>query len=305
MVRGPRLTLLLIAAAAAVLAAPAATRSSEVGFLTKPTSAQQGSLVRATVVVSRAVATCSGTVRHARTALKKSAGVARLRASFSWRLPAAAAPGVWTISVTCGTAGSAKASFRVTRRAATGPPAVAVDKTGFAVGSQQVGYGIVLRNTAADRDAVGVTLTVNVLDAGGAALKSEVSRIPGIPAASTYYFGGVVSLAAGTTPSSLQASVRVESGQASRLKLPQVSGVRAVDAGGTVHVQGTVANDSPRPISTLTRISAVAFDQAGNVIGGGFTFPAATIQPNDDGPFDVPLVGLTVDRVGSAQVSAD
>jgi hypothetical protein len=79
--------------------------------------------------------------------------------------------------------------------------------------------------------------------------------------------------------------------------------VHAVDAGGAAHVQGVVANDTTRPISTLTRISAVAFDPAGNVIGGGYAFPAATIGPNDQGQFDVPLVGVTVDRVASAQVS--
>jgi hypothetical protein len=227
-----------------------------------------------------------------------------LRATFNWRLSAAAAPGVWTITVACGPAGTAKGSFRVTRRApVTTPPAVAVEKTGFAVSGRQVGYGIVLRNAAGDRDAVGVTLTVNVLDAGGAALKSEVSRIPGIPAATTFYFGSVVSLDAGTTAASLQATVQVGAGQARRLELPPVSAVHAVDAGGAAHVQGVVANDTTRPISTLTRISAVAFDPAGNVIGGGFAFPAATIGPNDQGQFDVPLVGVTVDRVASAQVS--
>jgi len=181
---------------------------------------------------------------------------------------------------------------------------VAVEKTGLGPGGPQVGYGIVLRNTATNRDAIGVTLTVNFLDAGGAVLKSEVSRIPGIPAATTSYFGGVVSLDAGTTAASLQASVQVEAGQPTRLRPPPVSGVHAVDTGGTVHVEGVVSNQTTRPISTLTRLSAVVFDPAGNVIGGGFTFPAATIQPNEQSQFDITVPGVTIDRVGSAQVSA-
>src|SRR5262249_26431559 len=206
MVRGPRRTLLLAAAAAAVLASPAATRSSQVSFLTKPAGVSQGSAVRATVVLSRAVPSCSGSMRHARTAVTRVADVVRQRASFSWQLPASAAPGLWTLAVTCGPAGSAEAAFRVTRRATPkGPPAVTVDKTGFSVGGGQVGYGIVLRNAAADRDAIGVTLTVKLLAAGGAVLKSDVSRIPGIPAATTSYFAGVVPLGAGTTAASVQA----------------------------------------------------------------------------------------------------
>jgi hypothetical protein len=306
MVRGPRRTILIAAVAAAVLAAPAATRSSQVLFLTKPAGASQGSAVRATVVLSRAVPSCSGSLRHARTAVTSVAEVVRQRAFFSWQLPASASPGLWTIAVTCGPAGSAKTSFRVTRRAPpTAPPAVTVEKTGFSAGGGQVGYGIVLRNAAADRDAIGVTLTVKVLDAGGSVLKSEVSRIPGIPATTTSYFGSVVPLDAGTTAASVQANVTVEAGQARRSLQPlPVSGVHAVDAGGIVHIQGVVSNQTARPVSTLTRISTVVFDPAGNVIGGGFTFPTETIQPNDDGPFDIAVPGVTIDRVGSAQVSA-
>ena len=305
MVRGPRRTLLLATVAGAVLAAPAATRSSEVSFLTKPAGVSQGGLVRATVVLSHAAPSCSGSLRHAPTAVTRVAAVVRQRASFSWQLPSSAAPGLWTIAVTCGPAGSAKTSFRVTRRPTTGPPpAVTVEKTGFSVGGGQVGYGIVLRNAAADRDAIGLTLTVKVLDAAGAVLTNEVSRIPGIPAATTSYFGSVVPFDAGTTVASLQANVTVDDGQAHRLQPLPVSGTHAVDAGGIVHVQGVVSNRTARPLSTLMRISTVVFDPAGNVIGGGFTFPTETIQPNDDGPFDIAVPGVTIDRVGSAQVSA-
>jgi hypothetical protein len=304
MVRSPRRTLFLAAAAAAVLAAPAATRSSEVSFLTKPAGVSQGGVVRATVVLSHGVPSCSGSLQHAHTTDTKVADVVRQRASFSWQLPASAAPGLWTIAVTCGPAGSAKTSFRVSRRAPAVAPAVTVQKTGFSAGGGQLGYGIVLRNAAADRDAIGVTLTVNVLDAAGGVLKSDVSRIPGIPAATTSYFGGVVFLDAGTTAASLQAKVTVEAGRARHLQPLAVSGVHAVDAGGVLHVQGAVTNQTPRPISTLARISTVVFDAAGNVIGGGFTFPTETIQPNDDGPFDIAVPGVTIDRVGSAQVSA-
>lgn len=306
MVRGAGRAILLVAAVAATLAAPASPRPAQVVFLTKSPGAVPGSEVRATVVVSRAVTNCQGTLRHARTALTQSVPVVRLRASFSWRLPAAAAPGAWTIAVTCGTAGSVSGSLKVTRRAApAGVPTVSVDKSGFSLAGTSVGYGVVLRNTAADRDALGVTVTVNVLDAGNHVLKTEVTRIAGIPAALTYYFGGVVFLDAATTAVSLQASVRVAAGQAERFRPPDVADVHAVDAAGVAHLEGVLGNEGTRPISALTRITGVVFDPAGNVIGGGYTFPTGLVQPSDHMQFDIAVPGVTVDRIGSVQASVE
>lgn len=308
MVRGSCRTILLLAALWCTLAAASASaRPSQVVFLNRPASAVQGSTVSATVVLSRAVPRCTGTLRHGTTSTTKAVAVARLRASFAWKLPATAAPGTWTIAVTCGSAGSASGSFKVTRRIA--PPAavtVAVDKSGFSVAGTELGYGVVLRNTSATRDAVGVTVTVNVVDAASRVLRTEATRISGIPAGSTYYFGGDVFLDAGSAaPASLQVAARAESDQPKKLEAAPVTGVTgASDAAGKTHVRGEVTNPSrSKPMSALTRISGVVFDASGNVIGGGFTFPTAVVQPNDHLGFDLPVTGVTTDRIGSVQVS--
>jgi|1186.fasta_scaffold01376_2 hypothetical protein len=300
------LTGLLLPALWCTLAAGAASaRQGEVVFLTSPASAAQGSTVRATVVVSRAVPRCTGTLRHAGTSSAKVVAVVRLRASFAWRLPATAAPGTWTIAVKCGRAGSAFGSFKVTRR--TTPPAavmVAVEKSGFSVAGTELGYGVVLRDTSATRDAVGVTVTVNVVDAANRVLRTDTSHLSGIPAGSTYYFGGDVFLDAGSAPASLQVSVRTEGDQPKRLAGPQVAGLTATaDAAGRVHLHGELTNTATQPMSSLTRISGVVFDTAGNVIGGGVTFPTAPVRPNDHFDFDLPVTGVTADRIGSFQVS--
>jgi len=308
MVRGSCRTILLAAALWCTLAAASASaRPSQVVFLTRPASAVQGGTVSATVVLSRAVPRCTGTLRHGKTSTAKVAPVARLRAAFAWRLPATAAPGAWTIAVECGSAGSASGSFKVTRR--TAPPAavtVAVEKAGFAVAGTELGYGIVLRDTSPTRDAVGVTVTVNVVDAANRVLRTETTRISGLPAGSTYYFGGDVFLDAGSTPANLQVTARAESDQAKKLQAAPVTGLAAAaDGAGKTHVQGRLTNPSvTKPMSALTRISAVVFDAAGNVIGGGFTFPTAPVQPNDHVDFDLPVTGVTADRIGSVQVSA-
>ena len=79
----------------------------------------------------------------------------------------------------------------------------------------------------------------------------------------------------------------------------------AVDSSGETHVQGQVSNPYTKPMSSLTRITSVVFDAGGNVIGGGFTFPAAPIPPNARVGFDMPIAGVTLDRIGSVQASVE
>jgi hypothetical protein len=183
------------------------------------------------------------------------------------------------------------------------------DRSGFSVadsaGSRMLGYGIVLRNSTPDRDALGVTVTVNVVDASNGVLTTDVARIAGIAASATYYFGGVVSLDASAAPANLHVNIQVESGRPTRLRLPPVSGLAAVDSSGATHVQGQVSNPYSRPMSSLTRITSVVFDAGGNVIGGGVTFPAAPIPPGARVGFEMPIAGVALDRIGSVQASVD
>jgi hypothetical protein len=306
--------ILLAAGAVALLATSAPTsvgRSGAVAFLTRPVRAVQGSAVRATVVLSRPVLRCTGTLRHGRKGSTKVAAVVRLRASFTWKLAATAAPGVWSIGVACGVAGSTSASFRVTRRTPP-PPAlatVAVDRTGFSVAATaappELSYGVVLRNSSPDRDAIGVTVTVNVVDAANGVLKTDTTQITGIPAATTYYLGNALSLDAGAAPASLAVAVHVDSGQARRLALPPITNVRAIDVSGEAHVDGEFSNPYTKPMSSFTRITSVVFDPAGNVIGGGVTFPAAPVPPSGRVTFDLPVVGVDPARIGSVQGSVE
>ncbi len=80
--------------------------------------------------------------------------------------------GKWKITVLCGSSGSATASLLVARR--TQPPAptparITVEKSGFnfddRFGTRQATYGIVLRNSSPDEDALDVQVTVNIVDA--------------------------------------------------------------------------------------------------------------------------------------------
>lgn len=305
MVRGTCRTILLYAALCCTLAAgTASARPSQVVFLTKPVSAAPGGTVQATVVVSTAVPRCTGTLRHGKTSSSKVAAVVRLRATFSWRLPVTAPPGAWTVAVQCGSAGSAVSTLRVTRPTAPPAAAIAVDKAGFSVAGTELGYGVVLRDTSPTRDVLGVTVTVNVVDAANHVLRTDTSVISGIAAGSTYYFGGDVFLDAGAVPASLQVTARAAGDQARRLDPPPVLGLTAAaDAAGKTHVHGTLTNPSAKPMSSLARISGVVFDAAGNVIGGGVTFPGAPVGPNDHSDFDLPVPGVTLDRIGSVQVS--
>jgi hypothetical protein len=115
-----------------------------------------------------------------------------------------------------------------------------------------------------------------------------------------------VPLDASAAPANLQVNVQVEAGRPARLRLPPVSNLTATaDSSGGAHVQGQLSNPYTKPMSSLTRITSVVFDAAGNVIGGGITFPAAPIPPGARVGFDMPIAGVTLDRIGSVQASVE
>ncbi len=262
------------------------------------------------VSVSPAAPRCSGTLRRGSTGSTKYVSVRRGRASFSWQLAATAAPGVWSVGVSCGRAGSASTTFTVlTSKPAAVPAKLIVDKSGFgfadSFGSRTMSYGIVLRNSSPDQDAIRVTVTVSAVDANNRILKSDSSTIEAIPASTTYYFGDYIFLDLSATPAKLEINVQTEAGRAKSLILPPVANLRAVDSFGETRVEGEFSNPYSKPISSLARITCVVFDAGGNVIGGGFTYPDADVPPGGRIGFDMNAYGVTLSQVGSVQASVE
>jgi hypothetical protein len=166
-----------------------------------------------------------------------------------------------------------------------------------ATASTFAGYGIVLQNVSPDEDALRVTVLVNIVDAGGRMLKSESDTYEAIPAGATYSAGGESIF--GGTPARLEITTTVGQRQkrSPSLVLPPVSNLRVTSDFLGANAVGEVANPSTtKSLSGLARITFVCLDASGNVIGGGFTYPASAVPTGwsswvrdvDRGPVGIP-----------------
>jgi len=87
--------------------------------------------------------------------------------------------------------------------------------------------------------------------------------------------------------------------------LPPVANIRTSDSFGSLDVIGEFSNPYTQTMSSLARITAVCFDAAGNVIGGGRSYPQAAVPPGGRIGFSVSVEGLSASQIASAQVSVE
>jgi hypothetical protein len=282
-----------------------------------PSSVTAGQRVFVTAGVRPSGVLCKGALRHGGTSIplrpKRAVGGA---VSWTTRIPASGPGGVWTASLACAKAGTATARFSVVIPPPPPPPTipakVIVVKSGVSsrysyIGSTFVGYGVVLQNVSPDEDALEVAVTVNVLDAGGSILHSDSNTYVGIPASSTYYAGGESIYSGSTAAAKLEVTVQVGSGQAKRIgELPPVANIRWTEDFLGIDVLGEFTNPYSQTLASFARITAVCFDSAGNVIGGGRTYPSSSVAPGGRIGFDVSIEGaLHASQIASAQVSVE
>src|SRR5262249_11845534 len=147
-----------------------------------------------------------------------------------------------------------------------------------------VSYGVVLHNVSPDEDAMSVSLTLNFLDANGLIVQSKtVGSVGPIPAGSTYYWGGrdFTSETAAPLVRLDVVSIAVSREQPKAIgDLPPVANIHFAD-GTSTHsdVLGQFTNPYTKTISSDASVTAVCFDAAGNVIGGGNGNPNADVTP--------------------------
>jgi hypothetical protein len=161
---------------------------------------------------------------------------------------------------------------------ATSVGAIVVEKAGFGQESAAVGslysFGVVLRNSSATRDAVGVTVSVNVFaKKGPGVIYGRDFAITYIPAGSRFVVGDGGS-GLGLRIARVTATVRVRAMERKRRRLPPVSALRIDRTNGGV--TATVANPYPRQLQLFDASAyAVVLDGAGRVVGGGSVDPLA------------------------------
>ena len=171
--------------------------------------------------------------------------------------------------------------------------------------TQYFGYGVVLRNTSAPKDAFGVKVRVFVL--GGSGLVGVyVTTIPFIPARTTFYLGNEpASMSTVQRATGVSAVVAVGSTGKASGSLPPATA--SPPSNGRIH--GTVRNRYRRGIATRgTKLYAVYYDHAGKVIGGdrlkGLTFSTRTIKPNRAAAFSARVgPAVSVSRIARVAIS--
>ena len=181
-----------IVALAAAGSAGAKSAPPRFGFI--PQRVFQGKQASISVLAPRAGVPCTLAVAYANGA--KQDGLASVvadsgRAQWTWTLPLTAPVGPAVASVSCG--GSARITRRFTVVGGTVLPSkLEVAAQGwsqrpdtFGSGSS-VSYGVQLRDPTAKRDATGVTVQVNFLDAAGTVLGTASSNIPTIGASTMF-----------------------------------------------------------------------------------------------------------------------
>jgi hypothetical protein len=296
-------------------ATDALAQSETVRIRVAPKSVTAGDKLFVTAAVRPVSATCTATLSRASSVLKLRArrtviGVVNWAA----KIPTTAKAGTWTARVACGKAGSTSARFTVKARTPPPPPTipakVVVVKSGVSsstsFGFTEIGYGIVLQNVSPDEDALRVEVTINFLDNAGLIIRSTSDTYEAIPAGVTYYAGGRYSYSGSTRPARLEVIVQTGDHQKKSLgALPPTSNIRISDTSTSAHVLGEFQNPYTKTMSDIARITAVCFDGAGNVIGGGYTYPQASVTPGGRIGFDISIDGLHAAQIASAQVSVE
>jgi hypothetical protein len=237
------------------------------------------------------------------------------RASWRVRIPENAAGGRWHVTVSCwaGEASHyAERAFTVTRPPL---PTVIVEKSGFSFGAieydgerfRYVSFGLVLRNTSALRDAIDVRITTNVISESGGIVAQDLVRLEGIPAGSTYYFGGDEELRPTHVPARLQTIVTVEADQKRALVLPAVANIALFPTPfpTVTELQAEVRNDTSQLLCACATVSAVAFDAAGDVITGGRSSLGAALPRGATALSEVYLGGVGASQAATVQVSVE
>jgi hypothetical protein len=266
----------------------AGARTSKVSFTRAPATALQGKLVKIVVSTKPAATTrCKLAVMHADGVVEQlgTSIAQRSTASWTWRVPEVAQPGRARLSVSCARAGSVTKLITIVGTLI--PPKIVVADQGFSVRTKSIGseasFGLMLKNTSPNADAVSVYVLVNFVMADGQAIGTTAETIDAIPAGTTYAYGGSLRFPGGAPVARLEVVVKVGDRQRHTIYQPLVQSIGVVpglrDAMWVGEVNGEIINDHASLNVSRTKLSAVVFDAAGVIVGGGSGSASALLPP--------------------------
>lgn len=221
-----------------------------------------------------------------------------------------AAPGRWTLTVTCRGAGRATTHFTVTPTIA--PAQITVEKSGFTQQSNgapgsEIAYGLILINQSTTSDARDVTVNLNFLDQRGGSVTTWTATVSIIPAATRFYLAGKAFSDNSFTATNMQVSTTIDTTTPKSVALPPVTNVATAPNGlGSIDVNGQLTNPYAKPLPQVATVYVVIFDDHGSIIGGGNQQTRTRVQPGATVDFHLTYFDLFPTPAGaSAQVSVD
>jgi hypothetical protein len=216
------------------------------------------------------------------------------------------------VKAACGAAGTTTRKLVVI--GAVIAPKINVLKQGFSIrphpfGGSTVSWGVVLQNTSAKQDAVDVNVLANFVLPDNTLIGSMTRRISRVGAGAVGVGGGDLRFVGVPPIARLEVVVQVKEGAAPRKTLPLLSNEHVVpdriDPAYVGSVEGEVANDDLGRRMRRADLYAVALDAAGNVLGGGAGFAAATLPPGSRQFFKISgLRGVQMASVASLMTAA-
>lgn len=282
--------LAVLAASTGVLDGSSANaRPTAVAFVRAPASPLQGKLVRVVVsTTSNATARCTLVVRYADGATTNlgPAPAIQGRAEWSWRVPQVAQPGRARLTATCGRAGAA--TRLVTIVGTLIPPKITVLEQGFSVRARPysgstASFGLMLRNSSPNADALNVYVLVNFVMADGQAIGTKAETLDGIAAGSTFAYGGTLNFPGAAPVDRLEVVIKVGDRQPRTIHKPIVQSMGLAparyDATWVGEVNGELVNNHPSLNISRAKIYAVVYDAAGAIIGGAAGQAPALLPP--------------------------
>ena len=278
-----------VLASLVAFAAGADARAAKVSFTRAPATALQGKVVRISVATKPVISTrCKlvvtyqdGTVTNLGQTFAQAG-----KAVWDWRVPPVAQPGRARLAATCGRAGSITRSITVVGTLV--PPRITVAEQGFSVrarpgGGSTASFGLMLRNTSPNADALGVYVLVNFVMADGQAIGTKAETLEAIPAGTTFAYGGSLPFPGAAPVTRLEVVIKIGDRQRRSIHQPLVQSIGIAparyDATWVGEVNGEIVNNHPSLNVTRTKLSAVVFDASGAVIGGGNGYASALLPP--------------------------
>ena len=264
-----------------------------------------------TVSVATKGASCALTIRYADGATQNGLFGAKGpngRVTWKWTLPQLTAPGPALLSARCGRSTGTR---KITVVGSLIPPRILITKSGWSVRARAfagatVSYGVLLRNTSPNVNALNVNVQVNFVLANSKLIGTATKQIPSIGAGETYNFADQLAFPGDAPIAKLEFVILVAAREkAQKAPRPGLDNIAVVpgqwEPAWTGWVQGEVVNDHTKLMLRSTSLSAVVFDAAGNVLGGA---TGAAYNPLPPGTRQVFKLTSGIDSIPFAKVAS-